>query len=98
MSDYIEGKIAALLDKTTVVINRGAYHNVGIGDTFYIYSQIGPFTDPETGDDLGTTTKVWGKVEVTIVEDGFCVARTQYRGDSMLRRFNGYSADVLSCP
>ena len=29
---------------------------------------------------MGTTTKVWGKVEVTIVEDRFCVARTEYQG------------------
>lgn len=76
--DKIEGKIAAILDKTTVVINRGSDHGVEHGTEFYIYTKIGPFFDPDTGDNLGETTKVWGKVRASIVENRFSVAKTEY--------------------
>jgi hypothetical protein len=72
----VTGKIAAILDKSTVVINRGRNHDIKRGDEFYIYSLLGPFIDPDTGEDLGTTTKVWGKVIVSTLEDKFCIAST----------------------
>lgn len=78
MIKKIEGKIAAILDTTTVVINRGRLDGVKIGDIFYIYSTIGPFSDPDTDEDLGTTARVWGKVETSIVADKFSVAKTPY--------------------
>lgn len=78
MSQRIEGKIAAILSRTTIVINRGTKDGVSAGDKFYIYSRIGPFHDPDTRVDLGDTTKVWGTVEVTIAEERFCVATTGY--------------------
>jgi hypothetical protein len=78
VNDKIEGRIAAILDKTTVVINRGTDEGVQRGTEFYIYSKLGPFRDPDTGEDLGATTQIWGKVEATIVEKKFCVARTGY--------------------
>ena len=70
----ITGKIAAFLDKSTVVINKGAADGVNREDEFYVYTIIGPFVDPDTGEDLGTTKKILGRVEVTIVEERFCVA------------------------
>lgn len=89
MSEQIEGKIAAILDKSTVVINRGHAHGVDKGEAFYIYSTLGPFVDPDTGEALGTTTRVWGKVEVTIIEDKFCVAKTPYES-SLFAGFPSY--------
>jgi hypothetical protein len=73
-----EAKIAAILSRTSVVINRGKDDGVEKGDTFVIYTQIGPFKDPDDGTDLGTTTKVWGSVAVKTVEDRFCIAETMY--------------------
>lgn len=73
------GKIAAILDRTTVVINRGSRDGVSQKDMFWIYSELGPFVDPDTNEDLGTTKKVWGKVVVTSVEERFCVAKTEYQ-------------------
>lgn len=78
MAVRIEGKIAAILDKNTIVINRGLQHGVIKGETFYIYTQLGPFFDPDTNENLGMTWRVWGRVEVTIVEKLFCVARTEF--------------------
>jgi hypothetical protein len=80
MTEIIEGKIAAILDKTTVVINRGRDHGIVPGNQFYIYSELGPFPDPDSGDELGTITRVWGQVEATTVEDRLCLARTMVGG------------------
>lgn len=76
--ENVDGKIAAILSKTSVVINRGSLNGVEENDTFVIYTKLGPFYDPDTNANLGTTTKVWGSVEVKIVEDRFCVAETGY--------------------
>jgi hypothetical protein len=75
----IEGKIAAILSPTKVVINRGSKDGVRVGDYFYIYSEWGPFTDPDTKQNLGSTKRIWGKVEVSIVESRFCIAETATR-------------------
>lgn len=78
MNGNIEGKIAAILGKTTVVINRGSDQGVEKGTEFYIYSKLGPFFDPDSGESLGETTKIWGRVKATIVESRFCIAETKY--------------------
>lgn len=78
MNENIEGKIAAILDKSTVVINRGSDQGVEKGTEFYIYSKLGPFFDPDSGESLGETTKIWEKVQATIVERRFCIAETKY--------------------
>ncbi len=75
---HIEGKIAAILDATTVVINRGSQDGVRKGLPFYVYTELGPFDDPNTGDSLGTITQMWGKVVVSQVADRLCLARTGY--------------------
>jgi hypothetical protein len=76
--EQIEGKIAAILDRTTVIINRGSLDGVSKGLTFYVYTELGPFNDPDTGEDLGTIVNVWGKVVVSNVADRLCMARTGY--------------------
>ncbi len=84
MNETIEGKIAAILDRSTVVINRGSDQGIEKGTEFYIYSTLGPFFDPDSGESLGETTKIWGKVTATIIEKRFCVAETQYQTSSLL--------------
>ena len=76
MNDRIEGKVAAILDKHTIVINRGSTHGVKRGDTFYIYNVLGPFEDPDTGESLGTTNDTLSRVTVDTLEDKFCIAST----------------------
>jgi len=76
--ENVDGKIAAILSRTRVVINRGSLNGVEKGDSFLIYTLLGPFHDPDTNENLGTTTEVWGRVSVTTVEDRFCVAETGY--------------------
>lgn len=77
--ERIEGKIAAILDHTTVVINRGSRDGVSRGDEFYIFSEAGPFFDPDTGEELGTIIAAWCKVTVSNVEERLCLARSDYQ-------------------
>jgi hypothetical protein len=75
----VEGKIAAILSPVKVVINKGVKDGVEEGDYFVIYSELGPFPDPDTKQNLGSTKQIWGKVMVTIVENRFCIAETETR-------------------
>jgi len=79
MRNITEGKIAAILSAVKVVINRGSKDGVEEGDRFLIYSELGPFSDPDTKQDLGTTKQVWGQVVVSTVELRFCIAETERR-------------------
>lgn len=89
--ERIEGKVAAILDHTTVVINRGSRDGVSTGDEFYIFSETGPVFDPDTGEDLGTITTAWCNVTVSNVEERLCLARSGYEmlGIGSLRRLLG---------
>jgi hypothetical protein len=75
----IDGKIAAILSPAKVVINKGSKDGVEEGDYFLIYSELGPFSDPDTKQNLGSTKQIWGKVGVSIVEKRFCIAETETR-------------------
>jgi hypothetical protein len=79
MMETVKGKIAAILDRTTVVVNRGFKDGVARNDIFWIYSEIGPFFDPDTKENLGTSKRIWGKVVVSSVEERFCIAKTEYQ-------------------
>jgi|ERR1051326_2045949 hypothetical protein len=75
----VEGKIAAILSPAKVVINKGSKDGIEVGDYFYIYSELGPFTDPDSKQTLGSTKQIWGRVEVSVVENRFCIAETETR-------------------
>lgn len=75
----VEGKIAAILSPVKVVINKGSKDGIEDGDYFVIYSELGPFPDPDSKEDLGSTKQIWGRVLVTIVENRFCIAETETR-------------------
>jgi len=72
----IEGKIAEIIDTSTVVINRGHKHGVEEGMRFIIYEPGNEITDPDTGDSLGTFEYVKAKVEATNVNEKFSTAET----------------------
>jgi len=59
MTENIEGKIAAILDKSTVVINRVAIKALNRVQSFIFIQRLGPFFDPDSGESLGETTKIW---------------------------------------
>jgi hypothetical protein len=79
MTGDVTGKIAAILSPSKVVINKGSKDGVESGDFFVIYSELGPFSDPDTKQDLGSTRQIWGKVRVSLIEKRFCIAETETR-------------------
>lgn len=61
-------KIAAVLDRLTLVINRGAADGVSIGDRFLIYGLGTEVFDPDTGRSLGQLEVVKGTGKVVHVQ------------------------------
>ena len=72
----VEGKVAKILGKGEIVVNRGRSHGVRTGMLFEIFSPEGEEVwDPDTGETLGTVEDVKAKAEVTEVKDNLAVAR-----------------------
>jgi hypothetical protein len=72
----VEGKVAKILGKGEIVLNRGSSHGVRQGMHFEIFAPEGEEVwDPDTGETLGTVEDVKAKAEVTEVKDKLSVAR-----------------------
>ncbi len=72
----VEGKVAKILGKGEVVLNRGRSHGVRQGMLFEIFTPEGEEVwDPDTGETLGTVEDVKAKAEVTEVKERLAVAR-----------------------
>ena len=75
----IRGKVAAILDTTSVVINLGAADGITKGEEFHFFGEMGPFPDPDTGEPLGGIRQRKATVRVSLVAERFCIARTRLR-------------------
>ena len=53
MSAQIAGKVAAIIDDTTLVLNIGADHGVVDGMAFAVFASHGEIVDPDSGESLG---------------------------------------------
>jgi hypothetical protein len=72
----VEGKVAKILGKGEVVLNRGRMHGVRQGMVFEIFAPEGEEVwDPDTGETLGTVEDVKAKAEVTEVKERLAIAR-----------------------
>jgi hypothetical protein len=72
----VESKVAKILGKGEVVLNRGREHGVRQGMIFEIFAPEGEEVwDPDTGETLGTVEDVKAKAEVTEVKERLAVAR-----------------------
>ena len=72
----VEGKVAKILGKGEIVLNRGRAHGVRTGMLFEIFAPEGEEVwDPDTGETLGTVEDVKAKAEVTEVKERLAVAR-----------------------
>ena len=80
----VEGKVAKILGKGEVVINRGRQHGVRGGMVFEIFAPEGEEVwDPDTGETLGTVEDVKAKAEVTEVKEKLAVARLSDAGSPL---------------
>ena len=72
----VEGKVAKILGKGEIVLNRGRSHGVRQGMVFEIFAPAGEEVwDPDTGETLGTVEDVKAKAEVTEVKEKLAIAR-----------------------
>jgi hypothetical protein len=72
----VEGKVAKILGKGEIVLNRGSSHGVRQGMLFEIFAPEGEEVwDPDTGETLGTVEDVKAKAEITEVKEKLAVAR-----------------------
>jgi hypothetical protein len=72
----VEGKVAKILGKGEIVLNRGRSHGVRPGMLFEILAPEGEEVwDPDTGETLGTVEDVKAKAEVTEVKEKLAIAR-----------------------
>lgn len=69
-------RVAAVLDKFLVVLNKGAKDGVTLGQSFLIYS-IGPeIKDPVTGHSLGPIELVKGRGKVIHLQESVATLRS----------------------
>ena len=76
MSESITGKVAAIVDDTTLVLNVGARHGVHEGMLFAVVAEHEDIRDPDSGESLGRWESVKGRVAVTHVQEQMATARS----------------------
>jgi hypothetical protein len=99
-SRRIEGKVAKIVDESTVVINRGADSGVAEGMRFVIVAQGDEVMDPDTGRSLGTWEVVKGYLSATHVQPKLAVcaasqaAAEQEAAPRVAKTLSGAMVDV----
>jgi len=76
MDEAIHGKVAAVIDDTTLVLNVGYRQGVREGMIFVIFAEYEDIADPETGESLGKWEMTKARVAVTHVQERMCTVRT----------------------
>lgn len=75
--DPIIGKVADIVDRHAVLVNKGDEAGVEVGMIFSVIGATGTAVrDPETGEDLGTLPIEKARIRVTEVYSKFCQAET----------------------
>ena len=72
----ITGKVADILDRYSLVINRGREAGVEVGMIFLVMGLGGSIIDPDTGEDLGPRPIEKLRVKVADVHEKFSIAET----------------------
>ena len=82
MSTQIEGKVAAIIDDTTLVLNIGGEQGVEEGMAFAIFAAHGEIKDPDSGESLGHWEMVKARVVATHVQPRLCTVRAPVVGEA----------------
>ena len=81
MNTPIEGKVAAIIDDTTLVLNIGSEQGVEEGMAFAIFALHGEIADPDSGQPLGRWEAVKARVVATHVQPRLCTVRAPVVGE-----------------
>ena len=71
-----DGLVAKVIDRQTVVLNKGAQDGISEGNKFVVFSLGEEVHDPKTGESLGILEEVKGKGKVVHVQDRVCTIET----------------------
>ena len=82
MNTPIEGKVAAIIDDTTLVLNVGSEQGVQEGMAFAIFASHGEIEDPDSGQSLGRWEAVKARVVATHVQERLCTVRSPVVGEA----------------
>ena len=74
--EIVDCKVAGIIDKYRVVINRGSNHGVQVGQRFLILSIGEELFDPDSKESLGCVEVIKGKGEVTHVQEKMATLQT----------------------
>ena len=75
MSKVIGGKVAAIIDDTTLVLSVGYRQGVQEGMVFVSFAEQADIADPDTGEPLGRWEMVKARVVVTHVQERMCTVQ-----------------------
>lgn len=76
------GKVAAVVDDTTLVLNVGGDQGVREGMVFAIAAQYQEISDPDTGESLGNWEVEKARVVVSHVQERMCTVRSPLTRDA----------------
>ena len=76
MQNIITGKVAAVIDDTTLVLNVGYRDGVHEGLVFVIFAEYQEIEDPDSGEALGKWEVVKARVVVDHVQERMCTVRS----------------------
>ena len=82
MVDTITGKVAAIIDDTTLVLNVGSGDGVSEGMIFAIFVEYQDILDPDSGESLGKWEMVKARVSVEYVQERLCTVRSSLTADA----------------
>jgi len=82
MTDSICGRVAAIIDDTTLVLNVGSAQGVREGMVFAIVSEHQEILDPDTGASLGSWEIPKARVVVTHLQERMCTVRSPRRQEA----------------
>lgn len=84
MADLISGKVAAIIDDTTLVLNVGLEHGVREGMAFLVFDAHAEVADPDSGEVLGNWEMVKARLVVTHVQERMCTAKEPVVADDTM--------------
>jgi len=93
MNDRYFGKVVAMTDKHTLVMNQGSENGVELGDKFLVVGLGQSIIDPDNQEELGRREILRGNVSVVHVQERISTARScEFDSSSNVK---GFTMDTL---
>jgi hypothetical protein len=84
MAEVINGKVAAIIDDATLVLNIGLDQGVREGMTFLVFDEHAEIVDPDTGEPLGSWERVKARLVATHVQERMCTVKAPAEPDDTI--------------